>query len=149
MVWGGMSLAFRTPLHRVDGTLNGVAYRDQVLGPLVLPALQAMGPGATLMDDNAPAHRSRVVQAFLQDEGVERMNWPACSPDLNPIEHLWDALGRGLRANHPPPVNLVQLYEFLDAEWQAIPQRTLRTLVESMRQRCVECINARGGHTRF
>eukprot|EP00745_Piridium_sociabile_P007873 TRINITY_DN1528_c0_g1_i10.p1 TRINITY_DN1528_c0_g1~~TRINITY_DN1528_c0_g1_i10.p1 ORF type:complete len:115 (+),score=12.70 TRINITY_DN1528_c0_g1_i10:833-1177(+) len=54
-----------------------------------------------------------------------------------------------IRANHPPPANLAQLYEFLNAEWQAIPQRTLRTLVESMWPRCVDCINARGGHTRF
>ena len=149
MVWGGFSLAYRTPLYRVDGNMNGFAYRDQIVGPLVLPALQAMGPGAILMDDNAPAHRARVVQAYLQAQQVERMNWPACSPDLNPIEHLWDALGRGLRAHHPPPHDLAQLYQFLDAEWQAIPQRTLRTLLESMRQRCVECINARGGHTRF
>ena len=101
--------------------------------------LQAMGHGAILMDDNAPAHRALVVQAFLQAHQVQWLNWPACLLDLNPIEHLWDALGRGLRANHPPPADLAQLYAFLDAEWQAIPDRTLRTLLESMRQRCLDC----------
>ena len=53
MVWGGFSTHHRTPLHIVNGRLNGVAYRDTILRPLVLPALQAVGNGAIFMDDNA------------------------------------------------------------------------------------------------
>ncbi|KAK7099880.1 hypothetical protein V1264_022924 [Littorina saxatilis] len=101
------------------------------------------------------------------------MDWPSRSPDLNPIEHLWDVLGRLIRANHPPPPNLNVLFHTLQQEWQAIPQNTLQqewqaipqntlqqewqaipqntlqTLVMSMRQRCLDCINANGGHTRY
>lgn len=149
MVWGGFSLHHRTPLHRVQGNLTGVAYRDDILRPIAVPALQAMGPGSILLDDNAPPHRARVVQNFLQQQQVVRMDWPSQSPDLNPIEHVWDVLGRRLHANHPPPPNLNFLFRNLQQEWQAIPQNTLQTLVRSMRQRCIDCINARGGHTRY
>ena len=149
MVWGGMSLGTRTPLIRVDGNLNGVRYRDEILQPVVLPAVANMGPGAIFQDDNAPAHRARVVNDFLQQNQVVRMVWPACSPDLNPIEHLWDVLGRRVRSNNPPPATLARLDQILHAEWAAIPRATLQNLVRSMRRRCEAVIQARGGHTRY
>ena len=107
-----------------------------------------MGPGAILQDDNARPHKARIVQNFLQQQQVTKMDWSARSPDLNPIEHLWDVLGRRIRANHPPANNLDVLFRNLEQEWQAIPQNTLQTLVMSLRQRWLDCINADCGHTR-
>ena len=92
MVWAGFSAHHRTPLHHVQGNLNGQRYRDEILKPLVVPALQQIGQQAVLQDDNARPHRARVVNTFLQQAGVNRMDWPACSPDLNPIENLWGPL---------------------------------------------------------
>lgn len=149
MVWAGFSLHHRTPLHRVEGNITGIAYMNDILRPIAIPALQAIGPGAILQDDNARPHRAQVVNNFLQQQQVTRMNWPSCSPDLNPIEHVWDVLGRRIRANHPPPPNLNVLFQTLQQEWQAIPRDTLQTLLTSMRQRCIDCINANGGHTRY
>ena len=149
MVWGGFSLHHRTPLHIVQGRLTGVAYRDTIVRPLVLPALQAVGNGAIFQDDNAPCHRAAVVQTFLRQQGVTRMDWSARSPDLNPIEHLWDVLGRRVRAVNPPPATLQDLAQLLQQEWQAIPWATLRRLVESMRRRCTAVRNVNGGHTRY
>ncbi|GFT27815.1 DDE_3 domain-containing protein [Trichonephila clavipes] len=48
----------------------------------------AIGNDFILMDDNARPHRARIVEEYLEDHGLERMEWPARSPDLNPIEHL-------------------------------------------------------------
>ncbi|KAK7105538.1 hypothetical protein V1264_016903 [Littorina saxatilis] len=77
MVWGGFSLHHRTPIHCVQGNLTGIAYRDDILRPIATPVLQAIGPGATLQDDNAPAHGARVVNNFLQQQQVIRMDWPS------------------------------------------------------------------------
>ena len=149
MVWDGFSLHHRTPLHIVQGRLTGVAYRDTIVRPLVLPALQAVGNGAVFQDDNAHCHRAAVVQTFLRQQGVVRMDWPARSPDLNPIGHLWDVLGRRVRAVNPPPATLQDLAQLLQQEWQAIPGATLRRLVESMRRQCTAVRNVHGSNTRY
>ena len=66
------------------------------------------------------------------------MDWPACSPDLDPTENLWDLLERRVQENHPPPQTLQQLLALLQIEWQAIPQAELKRLVESLRRRYME-----------
>ncbi|GFW05422.1 transposable element Tcb2 transposase [Trichonephila clavipes] len=55
------------------------------------------------MDDNARPHRANLVDEFLESEDIKRIPWPANSPDLNPIENLWDYLGRAIARRHPPP----------------------------------------------
>ena len=148
MVWGGISLRHRTPLVRIDGTLTGMTYRDNVLGPFVLPALQVIGPGAIFQDDNARPHRAHVVTAFEQAHNIDHMEWPAQSPDLSPIEHMWDFVGRQVRENYPHAANVNELFNQLQQEWQAVPHQRIQRL-RSMRQRCLECIQAHGGHTRY
>jgi hypothetical protein len=77
------------------------------------------------------------------------MEWSARSPDLNPIEHLWDNMGKQLRAMEYRPNHLNQLREALLDIWRNIDQTDIRNLILSMPERCQAVINARGGNTRF
>ncbi|UYV84500.1 hypothetical protein LAZ67_X002394 [Cordylochernes scorpioides] len=71
------------------------------------------------------------------------MDWPARSPDLNPIEHVWDALGRRIGARHPSPRTLVGLRTALLDKWGLLPLDLLQSLVNSMRARCETLIAVR------
>lgn len=149
MVWGGISLRRRTNLVFIEGNLNGARYRDEIIQQHVVPFVHDHGPGIVLQHDNAPAHRALIVQDHLQEAQIDVLPWPAVSPDLAPIEHVWDELQRRIHHRRAPPVTLPELRRVLREEWQAIPQAFLARLVISMRRRCQACVDAQGGHTRY
>ncbi|GFV03965.1 transposable element Tcb2 transposase [Trichonephila clavipes] len=106
----------------------------------------AMGLQFLFMHDNAPCHRTVAAEQLLESEDIERMDWPARSPDLNPIEHVWDFLGRRLVARTLPPVTIRELRLALQDEWAAMPQQLIDTLILSMGRRCETCLAIRGDH---
>ena len=126
-----------------------VRYRNEILEPVAIPYLQNLGPNSILQDDNARPHRGRIITEYLQNWGVERMEWPAVSPDLNPIEYLWDQLGRAVRARVTNATMLADLRQILVEEWDAIPQQCVTRLVTSMRRRCQAVVAAYGSSTRY
>ncbi|GFX66951.1 transposable element Tcb2 transposase [Trichonephila clavipes] len=93
-----------------------------------------------------PCHRTVAAKQLLESEDIERMDWPARSPDLNPIEHVWDFLGRRLAARTLPPVTIRELRLVLQDEWAAMPQQLIGTLILSMGRRCETCLAVRGDH---
>ena len=78
MVWAGIIIDGKTDLHVIAGNLSDVRYRDEILHPIVRPYAGAVGDGFILMDDNARPHRARVVTDYLENDTVERMEWPRC-----------------------------------------------------------------------
>ncbi|GFV48627.1 transposable element Tcb2 transposase [Trichonephila clavipes] len=143
----GISLGGHTDLHVFHGgTVTGLRYRDEILDPYVRPYAAAIGNDFILMDDNARPHRVRIVEEYLEDHGLERMEWPARSPDLNPIEHLWDYLGREVAALNPPPRSLHDLKQGLLCVWSSLPIPVSDNLINGMGNRCRQCIQVRGGH---
>ena len=148
MVWAAVTMHRCTSLQFIAGNLNSQRYFNEMMRPMVLPLLRQIGQGAMFQDDNARPHRGHIVNDFMQVKNIKRMDWPANSPDLNPVESLWDELGgRTYRDN--PPQTIPQLRHRLAQEWQNIPQATIRRCVGSMRKCCQECVNTRGGHTSY
>ncbi|GFW97745.1 transposable element Tc3 transposase [Trichonephila clavipes] len=146
LVWGGIMLGSRTDLHIFDaGSVNGTRYCNEIL-PYVRLFRDAMGLQFLFMDDNAPCHRTVTAEQLLESEDIERMDWPARSPDLNPIEHVWDFLGRRLAARTLPPVTIRELRLALQDEWAAMPQQLIDTVILSMGRRCETCLAVRGDH---
>ena len=139
----------KTDLVIVDGNLNSRCYIDEILRPVVVPYVQNMGQGALLQDDNARPHRARIVDVYLQQEQIMRVDWPACSPDLNPIEHAWDQLGRAVQTRLNMDSTRADLRRFLLEEWDRLPQNIIQRLIHIMRRRCAECIAAGGGPTHY
>ncbi|GFT08922.1 transposable element Tc1 transposase [Trichonephila clavipes] len=87
LVWGGIMLGSRTDLHIFDaGLVNGTRYCNQIFLPYVRLFRGAMGLQFLFMDDNAPCHGTVAAEQLLESEDIERMDWPARSPDLNPID---------------------------------------------------------------
>jgi hypothetical protein len=102
------------------------------------------GAKVIYQQDNAPCHKSRVSMAWFAENGVEVMDWPPRSPDLNPIEHIWSLIDQrisGIRFN-----SLTQLEEELARQWNNITTTECLNLIESMPERIRLCLKAKGGY---
>ncbi|GBM32053.1 hypothetical protein AVEN_127391-1 [Araneus ventricosus] len=108
-----------------------------------------MGTDAIFMDDNARPHRTRLMRSYLESETIPQMAWPARSPDLNLIEHVWDMLGRRIVGRSVPQGTLHKLQQALLQEWALLPQQATNDTIASMPRRCQACISARGYDTRY
>ena len=149
MVWGGISHNGKTDLVEINGNLTGLRYRDEILQPHVLPYAGAVGNGFILVDDNARPHRHHQVNEFVEENGVERMDWPAKSPDLNPIEQVWaymkERINRRLTEHH----GIAQLRHMVQQEWANLPPQFVNRLVRSMNSRARQCVMYRGDYTDY
>ncbi|GFW43585.1 transposable element Tcb2 transposase [Trichonephila clavipes] len=136
LVYGGISIDGRTDLYIIrDGPLTARRYGDEILRPIVVLYAAAIGYDFILMHDNSRPHRANLVEDSLFEEGIVRMEWSAYSPDMNPIEHVWDALGRLVAGRQPPPQTLQELERALLEEWDRIHQLMINSLIDSMPQR--------------
>ncbi|CAG2201365.1 unnamed protein product [Mytilus edulis] len=94
--------------------------------------------------DNARPHTVLLTIDYLEQNTYNVLPWPSKSPDLNPIEYLWDQLDKRVRQRRPPPQTLDQLRQLLQQQWRVIPRNNIKTLIASMLMRCVAVLAARG-----
>ncbi|GFY01971.1 transposable element Tcb1 transposase [Trichonephila clavipes] len=96
-VWRRPAYDSRSTLIVIRGTSTGQRYVDDIIRPHVKPFLNGL-PGAIFKQDNARPHTARVAQDFLRH--FQTLPWPAHSPDLSPVEHVWDQLKRQMPSCH-------------------------------------------------
>ena len=90
MVWAGACYGQWTQVHFIDGILNAQRYRDEILRPIVVPLIHDIH--LMLQHDNTQPHVARICTQFQEAENIPVLAWPAYSPDMSPIEHVWDAV---------------------------------------------------------
>ena len=150
MVWGCMFSCGVGFLCRVDGGINAEMYLE-ILKNELLDSINWYGfekDNIIFQQDNASCHKAKVVADWFQSTDLEVMKWPAQSPDLNPIEHLWDHLKRKIREG-PKSNSLDELWKRVETEWNRIPQDVCENLVRSMPRRLKELRDAKGGNTKY
>ena len=148
-VWGAFCAHGKSHLVILDRNVTGDVYR-QVLDQNLLPWARGLfGNNFWYQNDNAPAHRARVVTTYIEGQDMNVLRQPARSSDLNPIDHLWDQLDRAIRQRDSQPSTLRELGQALLEEWNRIPAERLGQLVDSMPRSLVDIVAARGGHTHY
>ena len=131
----------------MDGNLIEKRDQDKIIEQIVILFLCQHGPGIIFQHDNARPHRARVFHCVFNQNNVNVLPWPANSPDLSPIEHVWCEMERRLRQLPQQPKDLWQLARTLIRVWNDIPQDFHTHVIGSVRRRCTAVINACGGHT--
>jgi len=148
MIWGCFAGDKLGPLHLIEGIMDQHVYRD-ILETYVRPTVNDMfgGENYYFQQDNDPKHKSKRCQEYLAYNNITTIEWPAQSPDLNPIENLWSILDQNTRDRK---VNSkTELFEHLRQAWLELPKSLLTDLVNSMPRRIAAVIEANGMATKY
>ena len=85
----------------------------------------------------------------MEELRLTMLQWPAQSPDLNPIEHLWSHLKRQLNGWSRQPASMIELWERVEYEWENIPREVVEKLIDSMPRRVAAVLKAKGAMTNY
>lgn len=151
MVWGCMTRAGLGRLIRIEGIMDRYKYVDILksgfLGTLRDHNIQ---PGTFIFQQgNDSKHTSKFTKAWMQDNGLDVLPWAPQSPDMNPIEHIWNEVDRRVRKRSPLPRSAEEMWEALQEEWNAFGTEFLDKLYNSMPQRVEDLLATKGGSTRW
>lgn len=129
--------------------LNGKQRSDNYIGTLnnhLLPFSDRFyKQNYIFQHDNASIHTSKKTKKWLEEQKIDVLEWPALSPDLNPIENIWGILVRRVYANGQQFTTRETLIEMLQKVWNEIEPEILVTLIESMKNRCKVILEEKGG----
>lgn len=152
MVWAGFSSKGTVPICFISTRTNSGMYTEMLEDVLVEYIEDNMDDSAIFQQDNASIHVSRHSKAWFEDKGITVLEWPACSPDLNPVENLWAILARrvyGSSSEKRTFLTVGELKQKINEEWLKIGSNLIQTLVESMGSRIYQVILKNGGPTKY
>lgn len=148
MVWGCMAASGVGELVFIDGIMKKEEYLNILKQNMKQSAVKlGIGDEFYFQQDNDPKHTAEVVRLWLLYNTPHQLKTPPQSPDMNPIEHLWDVLDRRVRQHHI--TSQKQLREILREEWYKIEPSVCEKLVHSMQNRLKEVIRQRGLNTSY
>lgn len=151
MVWGCMGWDGVGDLVKIDGKMDGDLYVS-ILEEDLTSSMEKLGldPAKTIFQqDNDPKHTCKKAKKWFKNNKITTMTWPAQSPDLNPIEHLWQHCKSQLAKYDTPAKGVLELWERVQEVWNNIEPAVCQNLISSMPRRIEAVIKAKGGHTKY
>ena len=151
MVWGCMGWNGVGVLAEVEGRMDAKQYVDILEENLEKSRkkLKVEKKKVIFQQDNDPKHTSNLAQKWFKDNKIDLIEWPAQSPDLSAIEHLWNILKCKLNKYEEPPKGVYELWDRVAEEWNKITPEDCQNLIESLPGRLEAVYKAKGGHTKY
>lgn len=151
MVWSVVSSKGVGFLHVVNGTMKQGQYKE-ILETRLIPQLALWYPDGEdfiFMHDSAPCHKAKSVTTFLEQKNIPVLQWPGNSPDMNPIENLWEVTKREM--SKETITNREELISKLTTVWYESSdlKEILKSCITSMPSRIKALIAAKGGVTKY
>lgn len=149
MVWGAVQADRKLRLAFITGRMGSDEYQEMLEAVLIPFYEEHVDENFIFQQDGAPAHRSVSTRNWLNARNIETINWPACSPDLNPIENVWGIMVRRIYDGTKQYETVEQLKIAVLEAWASITNEELRKLNLSMNNRIFQAINRNGGATDY
>lgn len=144
MVWAAFGSGGKTDIVFMNGRQDSRKYQEVLEKHLLPTAPQICGQNWRFQQDNAPIHTSRSTKAWFEAKNVSVLDWPARSPDLNPVENLWGVLARKVYKGCRQFSNVADLKQSIQQCWAEIDNSLLERLIASMPHRVFHVINKNG-----
>ena len=148
MVWGCMTARGVGVLRLCEGNLDSKGYID-IIANSVVPSGRAL-TGCNqyyFQQDGAPCHTSRLTMSWIEEQNLNLLPWAPQSPDLNPIEHLWNLIKAKL--SNKRPSSREELWKLVQSEWYSVSPEDCRKRVHNMNKRVMQVLKANGGNTSY
>lgn len=158
MIWGCIMEGRKGPLVVLEypggkgGGMNSKRYREQVLDAVLKPFYDEMNKArgrVHFQQDNASCHTSKLTKKWFEENHIRQFYHPANSPDLSPIEPVWNELKKIIRNLEHRPTSTDELIAAIHAAWEQLDIADVDKHILSMPDRVTAILEARGGHTRF
>ena len=148
-VWGWISARGPEVCHIVQGRLNAQSYCN-ILNQVMIPSVGVVyGQDYIFQHDNAPIHKARTVQNYLEENHIRVLPWPSKSPDINPIENVWGKMVKFIYKHNFQPRTQDELRLRIMEAWDQITQEYVRNLVLSMPRRLQALVENNGAITKY